>query len=319
MVRILVICLAGLLAVIHHTVASATEIGVVLAGNRSQFWQVLAEGVRKAASDTKVNVIIRAPNEDDPQAIRDNLQVRMIQSMLERKVDGLILAPMPVAAPAAPPVIGVPFLLIDREGADYSAPLVATDNYAAGRRAAQTLRGALPRGARIGVFRVARDLQATTARENGFIAAATELGFRVVLQTYLGYDIRGMQTAAAAALAKHAQALDAVFTPHDISTFSVVRAINALPKGKRPLQVGFDYWPSFAPSLRNGELHAIVIQRPFNMGYEAMRELAESMRANRPPRHIRIGTLVVTAARLDDADVREELARYKKSPKAPRE
>ena len=317
MVRILVVCLVGLLPVIHHTVAGATEIGVILAGNRSQFWQVLADGVRKAASEEHINVIIRAPNEDDPRAIRDDLQLRMIESMLARKVDGLILAPMPVSALAAAPVIPVPFLLLDREGVDYSAPLVATDNSNAGRRAAQTLRGALPRGARVGVFRVARDLQATTERENGFIAEARELGFRVVLQTYLGYDIRGMQTAAAAALSLHAQELDAVFTPHDISTFSVLRAINGLPKSKRPLQVGFDYWPSFKPSLRNGELHAIVIQQPFIMGYQAIRELAESMRKNRPPRHIQIGTLVVTAAQLNDADVRQELARYEKPVNAP--
>ncbi|WP_354683880.1 substrate-binding domain-containing protein [Cupriavidus necator] len=315
--RMLVACLIGLLAAMPLTAACATEIGVILAGNRSQFWQVLADGIRKAASELGVKITIRGPNEDDPKAIQENLQVRMIESMLERKVDGLILAPMPVAAPGTPPRIPVPLLLLDRESNDYTAPLVATDNFAAGRSAAQTLRGKLRRGARIGVFRVAPDLQATTARENGFVAAAKELGFEVVMQTHLGYDIRGMQTAAASALASQTRKLDAVFTPHDLSTFGVLRAISGLPKDRRPLHVGFDYWPSFEPSLRAGELHAIVVQQPFNMGYQALHELLRSMKAKDAPRSISVGTLVITAARLDDADVRAELARYEKSAAAP--
>jgi ABC-type sugar transport system substrate-binding protein len=48
----------------------------------------------------------------------------------------------------------------------------------------------------------------------------------------------------------------------------------------RPLLVGFDYEYQFEGDLRNGDLYAIVVQNPFEMGYRAVEQLVRFRRGD---------------------------------------
>jgi ribose transport system substrate-binding protein len=292
--------------------AQDVEFGASLAGAGREFWNAMERGITRAAADLGVRVVIRSPIDDDPQTVADNLQMKMVQSLIDAGAKAIVLAPIPVHAMPTPIELPVPVVFVDRSSRDYKAvSTVSTDNYAAGRVAAMSLKDRLPVGAKLAVFRLAPDVVSTTARETGFIAAAKELGFEVAIDTYIGHGLHEPQEAAAAALAAYGGRIDAAFTPTDFTTMGTVRAIEALPQDRRPLLVGFDYRPVYEDYLRQGKLHAFVVQDSFGMGYRAVQLLVQ-IRSGRPvPESVTIDTIVVTAANVGDARIQAALKQYR--------
>ncbi|HZF32331.1 MAG TPA: substrate-binding domain-containing protein [Candidatus Angelobacter sp.] len=289
-----------------------TEFGAVLAGARSGFWGAMEKGIAQAGVDLGARVVVRSPVDDDPQTVAQNLQIKMVRSLIQDGAKAIILAPMPVAGVPTPVEIPVPVVFVDRSSADFKGlSTISTDNYAAGRAAALTLQGYLSKGAKVGVLRLAPDVVSTTAREAGFVDATREMGFDVVVDVYLGHGIREPQAAVAAALASYSGRLDAIFTPTDFTTFGALRALAELPPEGRPRLVGFDYRPVFEDYLRSGDLHAFVVQDPFQMGYRAVQLLMEIQAGRHVPERVTIDALVVTAGNLGDPKIRTALNQYR--------
>ncbi len=288
----------------------AQDIAAVLAGTRGLFWKTIEKGINQAGADLGVSIVIRSPVDDDPRTTELNLQFKMVRSVLDAGARSLILAPIPVHDLATPIVYDVPVILIDRPSTQFTAlSTVATDNYASGRAAALSLRGRLPEGAKVGVFRLAPNVVSTTARESGFVDGAKTMGFEVVVDAYLGHGIREPEIAATAVLGTYQGRIDALFTPTDNVTLGVLRVLQGWPREKRPLLIGFDYKPGFELSLKDGNLYALVMQDPFRMGYTAVEQLVAFRAGRQIPKEVTIDAVVVTAANLDDANIRAALGR----------
>jgi ribose transport system substrate-binding protein len=172
------------------------------------------------------------------------------------------------------------------------------------------LQGQLPKGAKVGVLRLLPYIASTTDRENGFIEAAKEMGFDVVLDAYVGRGIREAQASVTALLGSYQGLIDAVFTPNEETTFGALRALHKWPREKRPRLVGFDYRAAFKEDLRKGNLYAIVVQDPFQMGYRAVQALVQFRSGQQLPEQVAIDVLVVTANNVDDPTIHTALSHY---------
>jgi len=302
-----------LLASLLQPVASqAQDIGVVLAGNRGLFWTAMAKGIDQAAADLGVEVLARSPPDDDPATIAQNMQLKIVRYMVESGVKGLIIAPMPLADMPTPVDLPVPVVFVDRSGDAFKAlSTIATDNYAAGRASAGTLRGVLPKGARIAVLRLAPYVVSTTAREAGFIDAAHEMGFTIALDTYLTHGIREAESAAADVLAPYRGHIAAVFTPTGKLTESLERVLDGWPPDQRPLLAGFDYEPNFETNLRDRSIYSIVVQDAFQMGYQAVQQLIQFRAGTAPEPDTKVDFIVVTSGNVDDPKIHTALGQYR--------
>ena len=288
--------------------AQAQEIAAVLAGTRGLFWKTVEQGIKQASADHGVSVLLRSTVDDDPGTVEQKLQLKMVDYMLQGGAKSLILAPIPVPGITTPIEYPVPVVLIDRPSDQFKAlSTVATDNHAAGRAAALSLARRLAPGARVGVFRLERSVVSTTARETGFIEAAKELGFEVVIDAYVGHGIREAQFAIEALLRDHQGRLDAVFAPTTEITLAILLARQDRPREQRPLLVGNGYSAGFEDNMRRGELFAIVLQDAFKMGYTAVEQLLRARAGEKIPEQVMIDVLVVTAETLDDPKVRAAL------------
>ncbi|WP_460909218.1 substrate-binding domain-containing protein [Paraburkholderia jirisanensis] len=319
------VCAAGLLgaggmvpAVPVVSIAHAADYGAVLAGAQSEFWRAMEAGIEQAAGDRRVQVTVRSPMDDDPRTTSDNLQLKLVQRMIDAGVKSIILAPIPVTGIATPVELPVPVVFVDRPSKDYRGlSTISTDNYEAGRSAARTLQGVLSRGAKIAVLRLAPDVVSTSAREKGFVDAAKQLGFEVVVDAYIGHGIHEPELAAVDAIkAYHERApanpLDAIFTPTDFTTLAALRAVDTLGMTPRPKLVGFDYRPAFKQYLQSGFLHAVVAQDAYQMGYTAMQTLLKAEAGERVPPSISIEVLVLTAANVGDPSIEKKLRQYQR-------
>jgi ribose transport system substrate-binding protein len=311
-------CLTGLLGVTGVSclsgasgVARAADYGAVLAGAQSEFWKAMEQGITDAATEHHAQVVVRSPVDDDPQTTSQNLQLKMVQWMIDSGVKSIILAPIPVNGVKTPVQLPVPVVFVDRPSNDYrSLATVSTDNYAAGRAAARTLQQALPRGAKVGVLRLAPDVVSTTARERGFIDAAKEMGFEIAVDAYIGHGIHEPELAAVDAIKSYGHPLDAIFAPTDFTTLAAVRALDELAPKQRPKVVGFDYRPIFKQYLQTGVLYAVIAQDAYQMGYVAMQTLLKVEAGEPVPQQISIDALSLTAANIGDPTISKKLRQY---------
>ncbi|CAB3750918.1 substrate-binding domain-containing protein [Paraburkholderia humisilvae] len=293
-------------------IARAAGYGAVLAGSQSEFWKAMEDGITQAASEQKVQVVVRSPVDDDPQTTSQNLQLKMVQWMIDSGVKSIILAPIPVSGVKTPVQLPVPVVFVDRPSNDYrSLATISTDNYAAGRAAAHTLQDALPRGAKVGVLRLARDVVSTSAREQGFIDAAKEMGFDIAVDAYIGHGIHEPELAAVDAIKAYGHPLDAIFTPTDFTTLAAVRALEDLAPKQRPKLVGFDYRPIFRQYLQTGVLYAVIAQDAYQMGYVAMQTLLKAEAGEPVPPRISIDVLSLTATNIGDPTISMKLRQYR--------
>ena len=60
---------------------------------------------------------------------------------------------------------------------------------------------------------------------------------------------------------------------------------------------------SMIEDLKAGTIHALVVQDPFRIGYEAVRTLVEKLRGGSPPKRIDLNARVVTGADLNLPEV----------------
>lgn len=300
-----------LAALIGAMPAAAVEIGVVLAGTRMAFWQTMHDGIRRAASDHRVEVVIRSPVDGAALGSQPDIQLRMIEYLLNRKVAGIVLAPEPLQNAPSPIALPVPVVLVDRSSADYEAlSTVATDNVGAGQAAARSLANVLAGGAKIAVLRLAPEIRSTTDREEGFISAARDAGWDVVVESYVGFDARDALEKTAEALRGYAGRLDAVFAPNETTGYGALRIVAGMPAGKRPRLVVFDWRREYSEALTSGILDAAVVQDPHRMGYLAVETLLKAVDGHAPPRQRAVAAMVVTRENLGDAAVQAVLSHY---------
>ena len=63
--------------------------------------------------------------------------------------------------------------------------------------------------------------------------------------------------------------------------------------------VGFDTSQSFIDAMRAKQLHGIVVQNPFNMGYLGVRTMVESLQGKTVEKRIDTGVTMITPDNLD--------------------
>src|SRR5262249_20045072 len=94
-----------------------------------------------------------------------------------------------------------------------------------------------------------------------------------------------------------------IFTPNESSTAGMLSALQDIGKAGKVSFVGFDATQIFIDAMREKQLHGIVVQNPFNMGYLGVRTIVEHLLGKPVEKRIDTGVTMVTKDNLDSADV----------------
>ncbi|MDU9406954.1 substrate-binding domain-containing protein [Pseudomonas sp. zfem001] len=251
-------------------------IGMVPAGT-SAFWSELEAGARRTADELQLELYTRAPAREGSVEV----QLQLIDRVLAQGCKALIIAPagdvidIRITALRAE---GIPTVYVDRDIAgDGAYALVATDNFLAGQLAGQQMAERLGRGGRVGMLRLRPGLQSTEERERGFLLAAQATGLQVVFDTYLGDDRQRI----AEALSQQLPKLDGLFSPNGTSSRATLAALRQLGKAGTLDFVGFDGGDLLFDAVREGEIHALLLQQPQAMGDHAVRLVHRALSGER--------------------------------------
>jgi ribose transport system substrate-binding protein len=290
-------------------------IAVIPKGTIHEFWKSVHAGADMAGRELGVDILWKGPlKEDDREA-----QISVVENIITRGVDGIVLAPLDDAALRRPVDeamrIGIPVVIFDSglQGDNYIS-YVATDNFKAGRLAGQYMAKLLDGKDNVAVLRYAEGSDSTTKREDGFLdAIAAFAGIEVVTSNqYAGVTTESALRAAENLLARFGAAggsleIDGIFCATEPTALGILRALQNSSYAGKVKFIGFDSSETMIAALRAGELSGFVVQNPMKIGYLAVTTLVEHIWGKQVPRRIDTGSTLVTMENIDEPEIHDLL------------
>jgi ribose transport system substrate-binding protein len=245
----------------------------------SNFWTLAKIGVDDAAEEFGVEVEFRMP---PTGAIAE--QKGIIEDIFNKGVDGITVSPIDAANQTEflnSIAKYIPVLCHDSDAPDSDrTAYVGTDNYQAGREAGKLVKEVLPEGGKIMLFVGRLDAQNAQDRKRGIEEEIAGSNVEIV-------DTRtdGTDTAKA-----RSNAEDALVANPDLKCLVGLWSYNgpALAdalKGSGKIEdveiVCFDEDEQTLQGIQDGVIHATVVQKPYQMGYQTVRLLTEIARGNK--------------------------------------
>ena len=287
-------------------------IAVIATGTTHEFWKSIHAGSNKAAQELSaqgapVEIIWKGPlREDDREQ-----QIQVVEGFTSQGVSGIVLAPLDSRALVRPVEeaqrAGVPTVIIDSAlESNAVVSFVATDNRKGGRLAADRMGELLGGKGKIIVLRYQEGSASTQDREDGFIEELKSKypGVEIVSSDqYAGATRDTAKRASENLLNRFGDEVQGVFTPNESSTAGMLLALQDIGKAGKITFVGFDASEAFIEAMRQKQLHGIVVQNPFNMGYLGVKTMVDHLRGSTVERRIDTGVTLVTPDNLDAPDV----------------
>jgi ribose transport system substrate-binding protein len=309
---------AGLLALLAGGCARQDRlvIGVVPKGQAHIFWQTVHAGAAAAGQELGVEIRWNGPAVET----EFSRQVQIVESMINARVDGIVLAPtdrvalVSVVERAVREKIPVTIFdsAIDTES---YVSFVATNNYAAGQMAARRIGEILGGRGAVAMLMNMPGSASTMEREKGFEdALARDFPDVRIADRQFGMSDRAKALAVAEDLLTAHPDLNALFASNEPGSVGGAQALKSRKFSGKVRLVGFDSSPTLVDDLKTGAIDALVVQDPFNIGYTAVKTVVAKLRGETPAKKIDSPARVITAAEMDQPDVKRllnpELGKY---------
>lgn len=293
---------------------SKRVIAVIPKGTTHEFWKSIHAGALKAAAETGVDIAWKGPPKEDD---RDE-QIKVVEDSVTRRVAAIVLAPLDEAALATPVAEAakdkIPVVVIDSDlKGDAHASFVATDNEKGGAMAAERLGTLLGGKGRVLMLRYQVGSASTEKRERGFLAGIAKFpGITMVSDNQYAGATAEAAYAAAENLLQRFPELDGIFCPNESATFGMLRALTSVGRNGKVKFVGFDASAKLAEALKTGDIHGLVLQNPFRMGYLGVKTALDVLDGKLVERRIDTGVAMATPDNMTTPDIAELL-----NPKLP--
>ena len=291
-----------------------TTVAVIPKASADIFWQSVHAGAVKSGREHDVEIVWDGP----PSEIDIAGQMQIVETMINRQVDAIALAPndrsaLKIVVDRAV-AAHIPVVIYDSGiDTDEYSTFVATDNRAGGAMGADRLGELLGGKGKIVMIRTTPGGASTTAREDGFREELKKKYPAVqILDERFGMASISQSLAVAENMLTAHPDLDGMFASNESGTEGASQALKA--RGAKVKLVGFDSSPLLIDHLRSGLIQALVIQDPFKMGDTAVTEAIKALRGEKTPKQIALPPRIVDLNNLDDpavqAQLKPDLAKY---------
>lgn len=295
------------------------RIAVIPKGITHDHWKSVHAGALQAAKDVGgLEILWEGPSKEDER----QKQLEIVERFTSEGVQGIVLAPCdrqslvrPIEAALKK---GIPVVIFDsgldlpeesRTHAKYLG-YVATDNRQGGVEAAKRLIDLLKDKLKAKVLMVPyqKGSESTEQREAGFretIKTAPNIEF-IESPDEAGATVDSAQKTSERQLAD-LKDLDGIFMPNESSATGMLRALQLLNRTGQLKFVGFDGSAILINALEDGQVQGLVLQDPFDMGYQSVTKIAEHLRGQPLPtdRNTPTRLLVVTKENMQKPDIKD--------------
>ena len=271
------------------------------------YWTACREGMEKAAEEEDVRHLFTGPPTTDIAQ-----QIDIIENLLLQGVAGIAISPNDPTAVVQ--VIdramkkGVPVVTFDSDSPESKRlAYIGTDNEGAGKIAGETLAKLMNGKGTVAVLTGGLGALNLNQRIEGFKSALAKHPDMKIIATEADDDDTERATAIAENLLMAHSDLGGFFGVSAPGGPGAARAVKAANKVGAVKIVGFDDTPECRQFIDEGVVQATVAQRPFEMGYQAIKVLVAAHNGKLPEKKIMdTGVLVITKENLDETEQKYE-------------
>ena len=271
--------------------------------NSADFWTIARRGVEQADKelpDVDAEFRITA----DGTAAE---QQRVVDDLLTKGVDGIAISPVDPQNQTALIDAAAKRAVVFTQDSD--APqsartcYIGTDNVAAGRQAGQLIREAIPDGGPIMLFVGKLDARNAQERVQGIKEVLGGSNIRIIdVRTDDADDVRAKANAADT-LVRYPD-VKALVGLWSYNGPAILNAVREAGKVGRVRIIAFDEADETLAGIKDGAIHATVVQQPYEFGYQAIMRMAQAVRGDRSfipqTKQIIVPTLVVNRTNVEE-------------------
>jgi len=293
-----------------ETKSRKPRLAVIPMGTTHEFWKAIHAGAKKAADELGVEIIWKGPLKEDDR----NEQIQIVETMMDKGVDALILTPLDDRA-LMPPVAeakarGIPTVIFNTalKGDDFIA-YISTDNWKGGVLAAERIGELLGGRGKLILIRIIEGVEGNRQREEGFLQTIRSKfpGISILSDNqYAGITTETAYQTTENLLARFPD-VDAIFTPNESTTFGCLRALQDHGLAGKVIHVGFDSSKKLIEALEKNELRGLVLQDPVRMGYDSVRTAVARLRGEPYETRIDTGVFLATPENMNQPEIRRLL------------
>lgn len=248
---------------------------VILMNGNSPFWDAVGVGLKRAGEDLQVNAVLET-NDATPKGQIDKLR----QFATQPDIAGVAISATDAANPAIAEEMrklrskGVAVITVDsdldrEQYRDARAAFVGTDNLAGGRALGICAKNLRPDGGAFVQFVGRTGAQNAIERMDGFVAGAGEK-FQQVDRMGDENDRSKARENVRNAIRNHPQ-VNTLVGIWSYNAPAIVDVVKELNKRDAMTVVVFDAEPLAIEELGHGNIDAMVVQNPYEMGYQGIR------------------------------------------------
>ncbi|MBN6056683.1 substrate-binding domain-containing protein, partial [Nonomuraea sp. RK-328] len=259
-------------------------------------------GFEAAAKAAGVTPIVQGPAN-----FQASEQIPVLQAVVQKKPDAIVIDPTDATALAAPITAavaqGIPVMTTGNNvNSDKIFTAIAASSIQGGKLGAQELMKQKPEGGKVVFVHIKPGISSIDDREKGFREAfAGRSKYTVLPNLYAGNDSATQAAGLVQAAITANPDLVAIFASNVITAEGAANAVRAAGKTGKIAVLGYDASPQEATSLKNGTLTALVSQNPYQIGQLAVKNALKYIEGDRSiPKDQPLVPLVITKDNLDD-------------------
>jgi ABC-type sugar transport system, periplasmic component len=265
-------------------------------GQMIDFWKVLTTGIEDAAREFDANVSIIGP----PTEREIDLQIKQLEQAIREKPDAIVMAATDYnrLVPLAKQIkkAGIKLITVDSGiNSSDSLSFIATDNIAAGQKAAEQMAKLLPDtdAAQIAIVSFVYGTSSQMEREQGvrqWLEGNTQIK---VASTLYSEGLLDKAYELTKELLTANPGIKGIVGLNEPSTVGAGRAIDELGLSGKVKLVGFDSSVDEVKLIEGGVLQATIVQKPYNMGYLSVKTAIEAVRGKKVPKLIDTESVII--------------------------
>jgi len=244
------------------------KIAVVLKSLTNQYWQGIEQGVRAAAKQYGITVVVQAAtSETDP-----NEQLGITQTLVAQGFDAYVIAPQTTSNlnPAIEQMKTASAPIVNVDDARFPATVyVGPDHKLDGTQAAKTFAAMWAKsGGQVAQIEGQAGSSAAQLRIAGFKEGiAKQANLKLVASVPGDWDANKAYAATQQIIQKYPK-IKGIYANNDTMAVGAAKAVSE--SGKKILVIGTDGVPEAIAGIRNGTIYATVSPLPYYQGYWAL-------------------------------------------------
>jgi len=278
-----------------HAQKKQWHIAIVPKALTGEYWVRCKKGAEAAAKQFGVKLTFIGPSAETEV----DKQIDIVENLITRGVDAIGISPCD--GKALVPVIekaiakGIPVVTVDSDAkTNKRLAYIGTDNEKAGEIAAKELAKLMGGKGKVLIIQGVPGAENLMQRVKGFkrvIAKYPQI--KIVSEQACQSDQTKALDITENALTAHPD-LGGIFGVNAPVAPGAAQAVKAAGKTGKVKIVGFDALPDTVRYCAEGVIQAIVEQRPYRMGYLAVRYLKEALEGKKIPRMVDTGVDIIT-------------------------